>query len=1045
MLPTGTVTFLFTDIEGSTPLWETMPHEMQASLAQHHAILRQSIEANGGYVFQIVGDAFQAVFRLTLQGLLAALTAQRALQSANWGATGPLKVRMGLHTGPAELDHSGDAPYEVSHTLNRTARIMSAGHGGQILLSQEAADLVRREMPEGVTLKDLGEHRLKGMQWLEHLFQGCAPGLPQIFPPLATGITNPHNLPTQLTSFVGRGREIGEVAGLLEKQRLVTLTGSGGTGKTRLSLQVAEQLLEQFPNGVWSVELASLGDPDLVPRTTIAALGLQESTSQSLMDQLQNYLKEKQLLLLLDNCEHVLEDCARMADFLLRACPKLKILASSREALGVDGEIAYRVPSLSAPDPRHLPPLEELGNFTAVRLFTERAASVQPAFAITSANGQAVAQICRRLDGIPLAIELAAARVGVLSVEQIAGRLDSRFRLLTGGSRTALPRQQTLRASIDWSFSLLDEREQFLFMRLSVFYGGWTLEAASMVCSFEGLDEYDVIDSLAKLVNKSLIIVESDADGSTRYRMLETIRQYAREKLLDSGEAGVMRDHHLDFFVHLAETAEPHLRGPQQVEWLDRLEREIDNVRAALEWALEDEALKGVSLASSTYWMWHIRGYRVEGEHWLEQFLGKLSMQPPSPTVLPLLAKARVCQSFLQLATGRASPRTTQIVDEARTLADQLGEGGKSTQLNLLHAQAWNAYLNGQPTVGYELYLRGLEMAQALGDPFLIAEFLQNLSTNEPVFEKRMRYAEQNLALRHELGDLDGQGTAYIYLAMLHFGIGHLDQAQQMLNQALNLAIKVKNRWQMMVVHYTLGYVHVESGNFTQSMEHLHQALSTSLDFGEYVWTIMGLNVLGHTIELSGDLGSAEQYFLQAIEKARINHSVDWEVRSWINLAEAAWSKAEFALAKQCYQEAERAGQKEENQFQNGLIAFGLGKAAFLSGDNQAADRYLRHALKESLRQGNLYDVQFCLEALAALSAAQPEQAGRAARLGGAMGKMDRKLYEWNMVISFLASFDLMNLLVPVRSTLGNEEYERLYAEGQAMTLEQVVAFALEE
>jgi predicted ATPase/class 3 adenylate cyclase len=1045
MLPTGTVTFLFTDIEGSTPLWETMPHEMQASLAQHHAILRQSTEANGGYVFQIVGDAFQVAFRLSIQGLVAALTAQRALQSTNWGATGPLKVRMGLHTGPAELDRSGNAPYEVSHTLNRAARVMSAGHGGQILLSQEAADLVMREMPEGVTLKDLGEHRLKGMQWLEHLFQICAPGLPQIFPPLATGIAHPHNLPTQLTSFVGREREIGEVAGLLEKQRLVTLTGSGGTGKTRLALRVAEQLLGQYPNGVWFVELASLGDPDLVPRTTIAALGMQESTSQSLMAQLQNYLKEKQLLLLLDNCEHILEDCARMTDILLRACPKLKILASSREALGVDGEITYRVPSLTTPDPRYLPPLEELGHFTAMQLFTERVASVQPAFAITSANARVVAQICRRLDGIPLAIELAAARVGVLSVEQIAGRLDSRFRLLTGGSRTALPRQQTLRASIDWSFSLLDEREQFLFMRLSVFYGGWTLDAANMVCSFEGLDEYDVIDGLTKLVNKSLIIVESESGGSNRYRMLETIRQYAREKLLDSGEAGVVLDHHLDFFVHIAETAEPHLRGPQQVEWLDRLEIEIDNVRAALEWALEEEALKGTILASSLYWMWHIRGYRVEAEHWLEQFFEKLSTKPLSPTVLPLLAKARVCQCFLQLATGRASSRTTHIVDEARALAVRLGEAGKSTQLNVLHAQAWNAYLNGQQTVGYELYLRGLKMAQALGDPFLIAEFLQNLTTNEPSLEKRKIYAEQNLALRQELGDLDGLATACIYFTILDIEGERLDHAQQMLDQALNLAIEVKNRWHIMMVHYGLGYVHWESGNFTQSTDHLHQALSTSMDYGEYVWTIIALNGLGHVAALRGDWVSAESYFLQAIENARTNHSVDWEVRSCIDVAEAAWSMADFALAERYYQLAEVAGQKSEGHFLNGLIAYGLGKAAFSRGDTHVAGRFFRQALQESMIQGLIHDVQFCLNALTALSASQLDQEARAARLGGAVAKMGWKLNEWDLTICFLTSFDLKPLLAPVRKILGDVAYERLYAEGQAMTLEQAVAFALEE
>ncbi len=1045
MLPSGTVTFLFTDIEGSTNLWEKMPDEMRLSLAQHHTILRQSIEANGGHVFQIIGDAFQAVFRLAVQGLAAALAAQRALQSASWGKTGMLMVRMGLNTGPAELDRSGDAPYEVSHTLNRVARVMSAGHGGQILLSQESADLVRRELPEGVTLADLGEHLLKGMQWPEHLFQACASGLPQTFPPLATGIAHPSNLPAQLTTFVGREREISEVIDLLDKQRLVTLTGSGGTGKTRLSLQVGENLLEQFPNGVWLVELASLSDPDLVPRTTIAALGMQESATQGLLLQLQNFLKEKQILLLLDNCEHVIEDCAKMVDALLHTCPKLKVLASSREALGVAGEAAYRVPSMTMPDPRHLPPLEELANFTAVQLFIERAASVQPGFCLTSANSQSVAQICRRLDGIPLAIELAAARVGVLSVEQIAARLDSRFRLLTGGSRTALPRQQTLRASIDWSFSLLDERERLLFMRLSVFYGGWTLEAACAVCSFEGLDEYDVIDSLAKLVNKSLILVESEVDGSNRYRMLETVRQYTREKLLDSGEPGEVRNRHLDFFMHLAESAEPHLRSWQQVEWLDRLETELDNLRAALEWALEEDPQKGALLASSILWMWHIRGYRLEGEHWLDLLLGKLGAELASPSILPLLVKGKLAQGFLQLASGLASPRITRLVEETRALADQLGEAGKLAQVKAMHLQAWNAYRNGEPAKAYALYQKGLEMAQAQGDRFTIAEFLMNLSTRDPDNERRIKYAEQNLALRLELGDLDGQASSYQMLAYATFEEEDLDRAQELLEESLVIAKKENSRWLIMGSLYGLGYVSCESGNFPQSIEYLRQALSLSMDNGEHVWVQLGLNALGHALESSGDWVSAERYFMQAIENARANDSTDWEVRSCMNLAEAAWKNSNFPLADQYYQAASLAGQKGDGHFLNGLIAYGSGKAALLRGDLQSASRYFHQSLEESRRLGTPYDTQYSLEALFAVSAAQPKLAARAAHLAGAVINLHRDRHAWDTVNYFLASFDLDALLRPVRAALGEPEYDRLYAEGQAMTLEQAVALALEE
>jgi predicted ATPase len=345
----------------------------------------------------------------------------------------------------------------------------------------------------------------------EHLFQVDGPGLAKVFPSLTSGREHPHNLPVQLTSLIGREAEIAEIMQRLEDYRLVTLTGTGGTGKTRLSLRVAEEVLDQFPNGVWFVELAGLADPDLVPRTIVAALGLQESSRRSLLEQLQDYLQQKDLLLVLDNCEHMITECAAISDLLLRNCPKLKILASSREALSVAGEVAYPVPTLSVPGPNSQISVEEISHFTAVQLFEERARQTHPGFMITPANVSAVAQICRRLDGIPLAIELAAARAGVLGVEQIAARLDHRFRLLTGGSRTALPRHQTLRASIDWSYSLLDETERILLLRLSVFYGGWTLQLAVEVCGFNELDEFDIIDGLVQLANKSLIIVETEA------------------------------------------------------------------------------------------------------------------------------------------------------------------------------------------------------------------------------------------------------------------------------------------------------------------------------------------------------------------------------------------------------------------------------------------------------------------------------------------------------------------------------------------------------
>ena len=621
--PYGTVTFLFTDIEGSTPLWERLPDEMQAAVAQYRAILRQAIEANDGQEFQIFGDSFQAAFRLASDGLFAALAAQRALGDAHWGPTGPLKVRMGLHTGPAVIDPSGEAPYAVSHMLNRSARVMSAGYGGQILLSQESADLVERELPPGVSLRDLGQHQLKGMARPEHLYQVVVADLPQAFPPLTTGITRPNNLPANLTSFIGREQEIIEVCQRVRNSRLVTLTGAGGTGKTRLALRVAEEMLEGFPDGIWFVELAPVTDPELIGQTVAYTLGLQNTTESSYQALLDSYLRSRRLLLILDNCEHLLEACARLAHHLLQYCPQLTLLATSQQTLGVSGEIAYYVPSLVALDPSDRVSPEELAQTESVRLFTERAAAVLPGVKLSDETLLAAARICRRLDGIPLAIELAAARVKVLSVEQIAARLDDRFRLLTGGSRADLPRHQTLRASIDWSYNLLPEPQRLLLQRLSVFAGGWTLLAAEATCSGEGLEGWEILDPLTGLVEKSLVVADHQSGAEARYHMLETIRQYAQERMEALGQGNAARDRHLAYFLSLAESYEPLLRTPQIYELLERLDLELDNLRGALSWALSKNERTGAEQAlrilSSLFYYWLIRVLLFEEDGWMQR------------------------------------------------------------------------------------------------------------------------------------------------------------------------------------------------------------------------------------------------------------------------------------------------------------------------------------------------------------------------------------------------------------------------------------------
>jgi len=622
-------TFLFTDIEGSTKLWESIPEKMKSALQRHHEILQEAISSNDGAAFQIIGDAFCIAFPTASSAISAALAAQQNLHQEQWDLPSPIRVRMGIHTGAAERtsNDSLTGGYASNHTLNRVARILSAGHGGQILLSFATKELVKDSLPANTEMRDMGEHHLKNLNRPEHLFQLIIADLPSDFPPLNTLDSYRYNLPLQLTSFIGRKREIAEVKYLLSATRLLTLIGPGGTGKTRLSIQVANELLDQYPDGAWFVELAPISDPLLLPRTTAIAIGLRDEPQRPVIDMLCDYLRGKQLLLILDNCEHLVEACAQLADTLLHACPQIRIVASSREALGIAGETSYLVPSLELPDIQNLPTVEVLSQCEAIQLFIERASASTQNFKVTDENASSIAQICLRLDGIPLAIELAAAKVRALSVDQISKRLDDRFRLLTGGSRTALERHQTLRATLDWSYNLLSPEEQILFRRLSTFVNGWTLEAAESVCSDEsasdGIRSEDVQNLLEHLVNKSLVLAE-EWQSETRYRVLETMRQYADEKLIEVGESVSLRERHLVYYLTLAETAAPHLLKPEQLEWLARLEAEHENMRAALEWSLGKERPEyalHLAAALGTFWVMHC--YWLEGAKWLERALAK--------------------------------------------------------------------------------------------------------------------------------------------------------------------------------------------------------------------------------------------------------------------------------------------------------------------------------------------------------------------------------------------------------------------------------------
>jgi len=743
-LPSGTVTFLFTDIEGSTKLAQEHPAEMPALLARHHEILNQAIEVHNGYVFQVVGDSFSASFHSASDALNAALNAQRALQSEAW-TPAPIKVRMGIHTGMAHLNDENQ--YSGYATLASTQRIMSAGHGGQILLSGVARELVRDTLPTNTELFDLGEKRLKDLLRPEHLYQLNISGFPSTFPSLKTLDTYPNNLPTQLTSFIGRENEIAEIKQELESHRLITLTGSGGTGKTRLSLQVAANLLDQFSHGVWFIELAPLTDPDLIPQTILSTIGTQEQQGKTPLDVLKEYLQEKQTLIVLDNCEHLVSASAQVVNALLRAAPKVKVLASSREALGVRGELSYPVPSLSLPDIKHLPVIEQLSQYEAVRLFIDRTLLVAPHFVVDKENAPHIAQICYRLDGIPLAIELAAARVKVLSVDQISKRLDDRFRLLTGGARTALPRQQTLRALIDWSYDLLTENERLLLCRLSVFMGGWTLEAAEEVCAGEGIDSYAVLDLLSQLLNKSLVVViDKSRSDETRYRMLETVRQYAREKLLETGDSEVVRDKHLAYFVKLTEQAKPEIHRSNQVFWLNKLDDELDNLRVSLEHSSSGDGEDGLRITTNIARFWYLRSTPNELINWLEQLLQRY------PKSDQLRTKALAIQSQFMVDCGNfdeARLLAEQSLELARTLLDKKAEA--YSLLTLGRAMS----VQGNLEEGHSLAQESLELYRDLKDTRGQANAINWLSFNKNDMERSKSFAKEAVELYRELGDVE--------------------------------------------------------------------------------------------------------------------------------------------------------------------------------------------------------------------------------------------------------------------------------------------------
>ena len=832
---------------------------MPSLLARHNRILHQAIEGHNGYIFQVVGDSFAAAFHSASDALNAAVDAQRELHNEAW-TPAPIKVRMGIHTGAAQRQiDSNDNAYSGYATIALTQRIMSAGYGGQLLISGATRELVRDVLPENTELLDVGEKRLKDLLRPEHLYQLNIVELPSTFPPLKTLDAFLNNLPTQLTTFIGRENEITEVKQELESHRLVTLTGSGGTGKTRLSLQVAADLLEKFDHGVWFVELAPLTDPDLIPQTILSTIGVQEQQGRTPLEVLKEYLHEKQTLIVLDNCEHLVSASAEVANTLLNAAPKLKILASSREALGVKGEMSYPVPSLSLPDIKHLPVFEQLSRYEAVRLFIDRALLVAPHFVVDKDNAPHIAQICHRLDGIPLAIELAVARIKMLSVEQISKRLDDRFRLLTGGARTALPRQQTLRALIDWSYDILSENERLLLRRLSVFAGGWTLEAAEEVCSGDNIEIYDVLDLLTQLVNKSLVVVMEHSQGrETRYRMLETIRQYAREKLLEAGSSEIIRDKHLAYFVKLVEQAEPELYRSNQVFWFNKLDDELDNLRMAMEWALVANVESGLQIASIPWRFWNAHGYPGDLGEWFKQLLERYI------TTDILHARALAVYSIWYFQRGNF-PETIRLAGQSLQMARRLSDR-QTEAFSLNFLGAFNM-LQGNVGEGMSLLEESLAIYRTLGDKIGQADTLRFLTVvNRGHPEYLADFIKEAIRLYRELDDLSGITICLMSLARLTMWQGDFSAPAPMLDEAIMTSRQLGSQASEVEALLAYGTLAYWRGDYEGAMAFYEEAIGMSEKIGDRFQNLWGRVHKAYVVLRQGDIQKARALFKDNIK-----------------------------------------------------------------------------------------------------------------------------------------------------------------------------------
>ena len=1030
LLPVGTVTLLLADIEGSTRRWESRPAQMSVAVARHDELVTECIARHGGVrpVEQGEGDSFVAAFSRPSDALASALELQLALADERWPEGTDIRLRCALHTGEVQLRDEGNY---IGQTVNRCARLRDTAHGGQTVLSQSTHELVVDRLPEQASLRELGVHRLGDLARPERVYQLCHPALPAEFPPLRSLDARASNLPPQLTSFIGREAAMTEVRSLLREARLVTLSGSGGCGKTRLALQVAGGVLEEYPDGVWFVDLAPVSAPDLVAQQIASVLQLAEGPLQEAgpAEMVARHIGSKRVLVVLDNCEHVISACAGLVETLLGRCPALVVLATSREPLSMAGEAPWLVPSLALPANGKPSPIESLTQYEAVQLFIDRATRARSGFRVTNENAPAVAEICQRLGGIPLAIELAAARLKVLAPQQVLDGLHDRFHLLTGGARTVVPRHQTLEASLDWSYDLLSGSERMLLRRLALFAGGFSFEAAEEVCAFEEIERQQILDLLSQLVDKSLVVVEDEGEEA-RYGLLESIRQYGRRRLAEAGEEEETANRHRDFYLALAERAAPELVSTGADMWIARLDAEQGNLRNALQWSeTQGHADALLRLAGALAQFWTQLGRVSEGRRWLELALEEGDAAAPALRARVLWGVGEICLYLADLeriqAAAEEELRLGSELEDPRVVARAL------THLGWLGAFA--ADRSAAPSQE-----KAASLAREAGDLWCLADALMcrgiaHLLLGEPGPARPL--LEEAMAVAHGAGNQYHVRMNSVWLAHAALWQGDFAEVCALSEELIPDCRSAGDAFGVATGVWQLATALLAQGDYTGARARAEEMLSLAREQGNPAVEAAALMTLSQVARAQGGAEAARELATEAVS---LETYPSFFVGCLCALAEAELLCGQNGPAAERAQQAVELASVSEIGARLARALHVRATVARAQGDSQRSESDCHQALALQNEHGDKWGVVDSLETLAELAAAQESYTETARLLAAAESLREAIGYVRYPVDRSASEAGLARL----RDGLGEQALEEVWQEGAAMSLEEAVGYA---